>query len=111
MIGEEQMVARVARLEIETLRIWVSNGWLSPSDGPTGPGYEEADVARSELICDLCYDMGVCEESVPIILSLIDQVHDTRRILRALLDTLEQQPEEVRTRVHETVRGKLGRQP
>ena len=42
---------------------------------------DEEDLARILLIQDLRADLGVNDESVPIILHLLDQLHALRRIL------------------------------
>ena len=66
-------VGRVDRLE---LRSWVERGWVVASrEGETELHFSEIDVARVELICDLRHDMMVDEETLPLVLSLLDQVY------------------------------------
>jgi chaperone modulatory protein CbpM len=48
------------------------------------------------LICDLRHDLAVDEDTVPVVLSLLDQVYTLRRQLGALTDAVQQQPEDVR---------------
>jgi chaperone modulatory protein CbpM len=47
------------------------------------------------LACDLHYRMGLDHASLPVILSLIDQLHDARRNLRALTRAVCEQSDEV----------------
>jgi chaperone modulatory protein CbpM len=42
---------------------------------------DDEDLARIRLIQDLRADLGVNDESVPIILHLVDQLHALRRVL------------------------------
>ena len=66
--------------------------------------FHEIDVARVRLIHDLRRDMEVGEETMPLVLSLLDQVYELRGTLRDLLRALEAQPEVVRTSVLATLR-------
>jgi chaperone modulatory protein CbpM len=104
MIGERDLIAMIERLEVHTLRRWVELGWITPQPREAGFTFDEADVARISLICDLCYDLGVSEENMPIILSLIDQLHATRRTLRAFAAVIDEQPADVRDRIAERLR-------
>lgn len=40
--------------------------------------FDDEDIARINLICELRNDLGVNDEAVPIILSLLDQLHHLR---------------------------------
>jgi chaperone modulatory protein CbpM len=99
MISEAELVGRIARLQPDTLAQWIALRWVSPGKGETGYLFEDADVARVHLICDLRYDLEIEEDSIPVILALIDQVHDARRTLRALASAVGEQPETVRAAV------------
>ena len=99
----------VERLEADALRQWIELGWIAPETSDAGFTFDEVDVARVQLICDLRYDLEVEVESVSIILSLIDQLHHTRRKLRAFAAALEEQPEDVRERFAARLRATLDR--
>ena len=86
------------RLEPGVLDIWIETGWLSPSSNDADLSFAEVDVARVQLIRDLG-DMGVNDDSIPIVLDLIDQVHGLRRTMRQLLLNIRQQPEETRRQI------------
>jgi chaperone modulatory protein CbpM len=72
-----------AQLEPRVLNTWVEVGWLTP-ERESDDGYSEIDIARAGLIRDL-QRMGVNDDSMVIILNLIDQVHGLRRVARTLL--------------------------
>ena len=72
-----------AQLEPGVLNTWVEVGWLTP-ERESDDGYSEIDIARAGLIRDL-QRMGVNDDSMVIILNLIDQVHGLRRVARTLL--------------------------
>ena len=73
----------MAQIEIEELDKWVAEGWLAPRQEESGEDFSDIDLARAHLIRDM-FGLGVNDESVPIILDLIDQVHGLRRVLRRL---------------------------
>jgi chaperone modulatory protein CbpM len=99
MIGERELLACVERLEAEALRRWLDHGWLVPGYDGDRPVFDEADVARVHLICDLLYEIDVGEESMPVILSLIDQLHTARRLLKAVSAAVEKLPDDARRQV------------
>lgn len=109
MMREQDLVELIDLLQADTLRRWVELGWIVPLPHEQGVRFEDADVARVRLICDLVYDLEMGEESVPVILSLLDQLHDARRTLKALAAAIDEQPEEIRQRVSERARAALGR--
>lgn len=74
-----------ARVSAPEVRAWVAAGWLAPPG--TDERFSEVDLARAEFICDL-RRMGVNDESVPIILDLVDQLNGARHRLRVVLATL-----------------------
>ena len=99
MIWEHELLATVDRLEAATLRRWVALGWVTPAAHDNGFAFEEVDVARVHLICDLVYDIDIDEESLPVILSLLDQLHDARRALRRLTAAINTLPETTRREI------------
>ncbi len=98
MVSEQDVVARVQTLTVTRLRVWVRQGFIKPVDEAT-QSFSEADIARAALIANLEDELGFAEEDVPVLLSLIDQIHGLRSELRGLLEALEDLPPEVRTTV------------
>lgn len=96
---ENTVVARVERLTLRDLRLWVREGWVRPAVGSKGPVFDDLDVARLRLLCDLRKDMALPTDVIPTVLTLIDQLHRARRDLRLLASVLEEQPEDVRRAV------------
>jgi chaperone modulatory protein CbpM len=82
-----------ARIDAEELDRWIAAGWLLPRESDAVPDYSDVDLARALLIRDL-QNLGVNDESVPIVLDLLDQLHGLRRALRGVLATMKAQPRE-----------------
>lgn len=110
------VVALFTDLPEAELTNWVVRGWVRPdwgdlsgadlSRGDLGAGdtaggaagweFLEIDVARVRLIHDLHRAMEISEETMPLVLSLLDQVYALRGTLRDMLRALEEQPDNVR---------------
>ncbi len=109
MIGERDICARHPGLDRETLHAWIEQGLLQPEDTADGYHFDEADAARVALLCDLHHGMGVHAETLPVVLSLIDQLHSTRHSLRALATAVSEQPDDVRLSITSRTRIVLSR--
>jgi chaperone modulatory protein CbpM len=75
---------------------WVDRGWIRPDHSGADPVFHDIDIARIRLIHDLRTLMQIEDETIPLVLSLLDQVYDLRAGLRAVLRAVEAQPEPVR---------------
>ncbi len=80
MISERQLIERMQRLKAEVLHRWIDLGLVEPHRDASSYQFDDLDEARIALVCDLHYGMGLEHESLPVILSLVDQLHQTRRI-------------------------------
>ena len=69
-------------------RCVIEEEWVVPQGTLELPEFTEADLARARLILDLMRDLGVNAEGVGVALHLIDQVHDMRQALAALIDQM-----------------------
>ena len=94
------VLAQFADLGEAELVAWIERGWVNPigadSGGEADWVFHEVDLARIRLIRDLRQDMDLQADAVPLVLSLLDQIHDLRGQLRAVLRAVEGQPDAVR---------------
>lgn len=79
--------------------IWVERRWLLPVRDETGWSFSDTDLARARLIAELERDLGIDAEAMPVVLSLLDQVHGLRRRMRILTAALLELPEPHRTAI------------
>jgi chaperone modulatory protein CbpM len=107
-LDERTVVARIERLTLRELRLWVREGWVRPAQGTRGPVFDDLDVARLRLLCDLRKDMAVPSDLMPVLLTLIDHLHRTRRDLRRVVEAIDEQPREVRRALIATLRHRSG---
>lgn len=109
MLRIEAVVALFPGLETHEVRAWIERGWVRPEGGaPAGTEagaeatggeawlFAEVDVARVRLVRDLRHEMGVAEDTLPLVLSLMDQLYAARGALKAVRRAVESQPDPVR---------------
>lgn len=109
MIALEEACARIPGLAREELVGWIARRWVRAEAGEGGAWrLTEVDLARVRLVVELRATLEIEEETMPLVLSLVDQLYDARRTVRALLDALQAQPEPVRQAVLAEARRGLG---
>ena len=98
-LKEDQVLLRISELSVTRLRGWVERGWVTPARGTQGDEYDEIDIARIDLIRQLRDELSVEPETVPVLLSMMDQVYSLRRELRVVMRAIENQPADVREQI------------
>ena len=83
-----EIVAQV-RIKSGVLDQWIEAGWLAPRQIGEDKHFSEIDLARAHLIRDL-RGLGANDESIPLILDLVDQLHGVRRLLQEVLSTIRE---------------------
>ncbi len=106
-----ELLAEIGTVEEVEVRSWIAEAWVCAEGAGAEVRFTETDVARVRLICDLRHDLEIEEESLPVVLSLLDQLYATRRRLRALSEAVAAEPEETRARVLRTYREALRQDP
>jgi len=104
MVNEQEVLLQVTSVSAAQLRIWVLEQWVRPVGGDAGLVFNEADIARVRLVSMLHNELEVDGEAIPVILSLIDQVHDLREQMRIILEAIDTQPPEIRSKLLEAAR-------
>ena len=84
MITIDVLCARFTALTPDDLRRWITEGHVRTDRAADDLVFTEIDVERVRLILELRDVMQVNEEALPIVLSLLDQLYELRRRMRAL---------------------------
>jgi chaperone modulatory protein CbpM len=82
MIGIDGLVGQTQGLNRQDVDRWIANDWIRPDRDMGRYVFQEIDVARVRLIQELRDDLGINEDALPIVLSLLDQLYDLRRQMR-----------------------------
>lgn len=88
MITIEMLPQRVPGLRLADVTRWVELAWIRPDGHPGAWVFREIDVARVRLIVELRDELSLDEEALPTVLSLMDQLYEARRHMRALRHAL-----------------------
>ncbi len=84
MVAMEVLLAQITGLQQIDVERWIGNDWVH-ADGDAGQyEFAEIDIARVRLIRELRDDLQVSEEALGVILLLLDQLYDVRRLLISL---------------------------
>ena len=108
MFTEEEVLRLIPDLSRDELFEFVEAGWIKPEENSSAGAaafvFLQVDVARAQFITDLRHDMRVNDEAVPVILSLVEQVHALRNDLDTLAKSIQTQGPDIRTKIVETIR-------
>jgi chaperone modulatory protein CbpM len=83
-------------IDRSVLEDFIARGWVCPLRDQTDYFFEDVDISRIQLVCELHIDMKIEFDAVDIILSLIDQLYESRSRIDRIVKALEGQPEDVR---------------
>lgn len=101
---EAETIAAIDDLTGERLITFTRARIVQPVQSGGSVLYREADLARLQLLCDLCESYDLPTESLSMVMSLIDQLNTMRGDMRALMQAVASEPDEVRTRIHAVIR-------
>ncbi|SNR40030.1 chaperone modulatory protein CbpM [Paracoccus sediminis] len=102
--SETDVVAILDDLDPARLRSFVAAHVVTPVVTPQGHAFTEADVARLQLLCDLSDVYDLPNDVLVMVMSLIDQLNTARGDMRALIQAVATEPDDVRGRIITHVR-------
>ena len=71
---------------------WVARGLLRPRSEADAWVFERVDVARVRLLTELVDDIGLDDDTMEVVVGLVDQVHTLRGQLHLLAQAIAEQP-------------------
>ncbi|OYV41241.1 MAG: hypothetical protein B7Z81_01225 [Acidocella sp. 20-61-6] len=96
MISFDTIRIEFKDLDAEELGRWIA-AELVRAEGPAGSwAFEEIDVARIRLIRELRHELEIEERSLPVVLSLMDQLYDLRRRMTRLNEAMAEVPPDIK---------------
>ena len=109
MMREDEVLASIEGLTLERLTLCVSEALIQPLRDERGQLFDALDLARIRLIVELREELEVNDEAIPIILSLIDQMHGLKRQLVLLDKAICDEQVEVRNSIDSRLRDMIAR--
>lgn len=81
------------------LEDFIARGWVRPVRDKADYIFDDMDVARIHLVCELHIEMKFECDAVDVILSLMDQLYQSRAIVDQMVEALKNQPTDVQSAV------------
>ena len=94
MMAIDDLLATISALQRADLERWIREELVVEQDRGSLT-FSDMGCARIRLICTLTYDLDVDDSTLPIVLSLLDQLYDTRQRLFSLTRAIKAQDETV----------------
>jgi chaperone modulatory protein CbpM len=95
----DDLVEQIAALQRSDLEAWISEGLVSPQLEAGALLLSDMECARLRLICTLRYELEIDAETLPVVLSLVDQLYDTRQRLLSLTAAVAAQDKAVQAAI------------
>lgn len=99
MIRVDEIVEQIDALQRSDLDAWIREALISPQEDAGALFFSEMECARIRLICTLHYELEIDAETLPVVLSLVDQLYQTRQRLLKLTAAVAAQDKAVQAAV------------
>lgn len=103
MMRVEEIVERIEALQRSDLEAWISEALISPQEDAGVIVFSEMECARIRLICTLRYELEIDADTLPTVLSLVDQLYKTRRHLLKLTAAVAVQDKSVQAAILDAI--------
>ena len=84
MMAIDDLLATISTLQRSDLDRWISEELVAPEQDAGSLLFSDMECARVRLICTLTYELEIDSGTLPVVLSLLDQLYDTRQRLLSL---------------------------
>ena len=99
MLNIDDLVAAISALQRSDLEAWIHEELVVPRKETGMHLFTDMEFARVRLICTLHYDLDIDTDTLPVVLSLVDQLYDTRQRLLSLTAAVAVQDQNVQATI------------
>lgn len=99
MMAIDDLLATISTLQRRDLERWISEDLVAPREEAGSLLFSEMECARVRLICTLTYELEIDSGTLPVVLSLLDQLYDTRQRLSSLTRAVAAQDKTVQAAI------------
>lgn len=99
MMRIDELLAAIAELQRSDLEVWIEEELVAPRREAATLVFSERQCARVRLLCTLRYELDIEADTLPLVVSLVDELYDTRRRLLALTAAVTAQDEPVQAAI------------
>ena len=99
MMRVDDLVAATSSLQRSDLEAWIREQLVVPQHEAGTLLFTDMECARVRLICMLHYELEIDAGTLPVVLSLVDQLYDTRQRLLSLTAAVAVQDKNVQAAI------------
>ena len=99
MMRVDELVEAISALQRSDLEAWIREDLVAPQQEAGVFLFTDMECARVRLICTLHYELEIDAETLPVVLSLLDQLYDTRQRLLSLTAAVSAQDQTIQTAI------------
>ena len=99
MMRIDELVEAVSALQRNDLEAWIREELVAPQEEAGTLVFPDMECARVRLICTLHYDLEIDAATLPVVLSLVDQLYDTRQRLLSLTEAVAAQDKDIQAAI------------
>jgi chaperone modulatory protein CbpM len=99
MMRVDDLVAAISSLQRSDLEAWIHEQLIVPQSEGGTLLFTDMECARVRLICTLHYELEIDAGTLPVVLSLVDQLYDTRQRLFSLTAAVAAQEKNVQAAI------------
>jgi chaperone modulatory protein CbpM len=99
MMRVDELVEAISALQRSDLEAWIREELVTPRQETGTLLFTDMECARVRLICTLRYELEIEAETLPVVLSLLDQLYDTRQRLLSLTAAVAAQSKAVQATI------------
>ncbi len=108
MMRIDDLVEQIAALQRSDLEAWIGEDIVSPQEDAGTLLFTDAECARIRLICTLRYELEIDSDTLPVVVSLLDQLYDTRQRLFSLTAAVAAQDEAAQAAILAAIKPDVG---
>ena len=98
MIAIDDLLATIPSLQRSDLEGWIRDE-LVIAERDAGLSFSDMECARIRLICTLTYELEIDSGALPVVLSLLDQLYETRQRLLSLTRAVTSQEKAIQAAI------------
>lgn len=99
MMAVDDLVAAISALQRSDLEAWIREEFVKPHQEAGALLFSDMECARVRLICTLHYELEIDADTLPLVVSLVDQLYDTRQRLLSLTAAVTAQDKNIQAAV------------
>jgi chaperone modulatory protein CbpM len=99
MMRVDDLLTAISALRRNDLESWIREELVMPRQEAGTLLFTDMECARVRIICTLHYELEVDAETLPVVLSLVDQLYDTRQRLLSLAAAVAAQDQTVQAAI------------